>query len=177
MAELNHRDHTTILGPDTLIKGEMSFDSSVCILGRFEGRIISKGVLEIGESAICKASIDAARVIVEGTVEGDIIARERLELHAGASVTGDIAAVKLIAAEGASFVGQCRVGESAIKPEATTAPAARPAATGLPVERPARRPAVAPITPSSSEIEATIAGFEAKLAEFGKAKPANGTLD
>ncbi len=167
------REHTTVLGPDCHIKGEMTFDSSVCLLGRFEGRIVSKGVLEVGESAVCKATIDAARVIVDGTVEGDILARERLELHTGASVLGDITAAKLVVAEGASFSGQCRVGESAVKAEGA---AATPTANGRPapalqVERPAPRRFV-PATPSPTEIEATIAGFEAKLAEFGKAKVA-----
>jgi cytoskeletal protein CcmA (bactofilin family) len=168
----DHRDHTTILGPDCHIKGEMTFDSSVCLLGKFEGRIVSKGVLEIGESATCKATIDAARVIVEGTVEGDILARERLELHPGASVIGDITAAKLVVAEGANFTGQCRVGDSAIKAETQTTTTANTNGKHTPalqVERPAPR-RFAPATPSPNEIEATIAGFEAKLAEFGKTK-------
>src|ERR1043165_3518778 len=112
---MSDREHTTVIGPDTHIKGEMMFETSACILGRFEGRIASKGELTIGDSAACKASIDATRIVVDGNIEGDIVARERLELNAGATINGDIVANKLIVAEGASFMGHCRVGEAAVK--------------------------------------------------------------
>jgi cytoskeletal protein CcmA (bactofilin family) len=167
----DHRDHTTIIGPDTHIKGEMVFESSACILGQFEGRITSKGTLEIGESSTCKASVDAARVIVEGTVEGDIIARDRLDLNAGAAVHGDITANKLVVAEGATFIGHCRVGEAAAKAEPTVKTMKPEGVLGFDRPRTAR-PAAAGVTPPANEIEATIAGFEAKLAEFSRSKNA-----
>lgn len=109
----------TVLGPDTHIKGEMFFSGSAQILGTFEGRITSKGEVFIGEGAMCKASVEAARVIVEGTVEGDITAHERAELHPSACVTGDLAARALIVAEGATFTGHFRVGcePASVKPE------------------------------------------------------------
>jgi cytoskeletal protein CcmA (bactofilin family) len=157
--------HTTIIGPDTHIKGEMVFESSACILGRFEGRIASKGELTIGDSANCKASIDAARVVVDGTVEGDIVARERLELNAGATINGDIVANKLIVAEGASFMGHCRVGEAAVK-------AAKEPSSSIPIETGrAAHAARTKNTPQPvGDIESTLAGFEAKLSEFSRTK-------
>lgn len=177
------REAITVIGPDTHIKGEMVFDSNACILGRFEGRIVSKGNLQIGESALCKASLDAQRIVVDGHVEGDIVAREKLELNAGATVNGDIYAAKLVVAEGATFIGNCRVGESAFKTE----PPAAKAEPAQPVAKPAGRQPVRAAQPAAREaahsngngngsgngdIEATLAGFEAKLAEFSRAKAA-----
>ena len=103
----------TIIGPDTRISGEMTFDKSARILGTFEGKITAKGEVQIGPTADCRAAIDAQRVIVDGTVTGPIHAHERLTLSPNARVTGDITAGTLIVAEGASFVGQCQVGPQA----------------------------------------------------------------
>jgi cytoskeletal protein CcmA (bactofilin family) len=104
----------------------MFFNGSAQILGTFEGRITSKGEVFIGEGAACKASIEAARVIVEGAVEGDITAHERAELHPTACVTGDLAARALIVAEGATFTGHFRVGVEPV----TAKPEKRPATSG-----------------------------------------------
>lgn len=166
MAE--RHDLQTVIGPDTQIKGEMVFEHNACILGKFEGRIVAKGRLEIGDTALCKASLDAQAIIVEGQVEGDILAREKLELRAGATVTGDIVATRLTVAEGASFVGHCRVGEQAANQP--VAPAVTQNGTGSARQAgPTTKPRVV-TTPAATDIEATLAGFESKLAEFGRAK-------
>ncbi|QOI99416.1 MAG: polymer-forming cytoskeletal protein [Phycisphaeraceae bacterium] len=109
--------HVTIIGRDARFKGEMAFDNSCKILGSFEGRIVSQGEIHIADGASCKASIEAKSVMVEGIVEGDVMARERLSLTAKAKVRGDIVAAALVVAEGASFVGQCKVGPAAAKGE------------------------------------------------------------
>ncbi len=165
---MGEQTHTTVIGPDTHIKGEMVFEHAACLLGRFEGRITSKGELMIGETAACKASVDAARIIVDGGVEGDIVARERLELNPGAIVNGDIVAAKLVVAEGASFIGHCRVGEAAVK----AAKEAGATTGAIPIEqgRTGGKPGKAAAT--GADLESTLAGFEAKLAEFSRTKTA-----
>src|SRR4051812_28095255 len=104
------RNTTTVIGPDTHIKGEMVFDSTARILGTFEGRVIAKGEVQIGEGAQCKATVEGTTVVVDGLVEGDVQARERVQLNAKARVIGDIVSATLVVAEGASFTGHCRVG-------------------------------------------------------------------
>lgn len=105
----------TIIGRDAKIKGELSFDASAKILGTFEGKIIAKGEVVIGETATCRATVEAGNVIVDGPLEGDVIARDRLQLTAKAKVKGDITAGSLSVVEGASFVGHCKVGPEAVK--------------------------------------------------------------
>jgi cytoskeletal protein CcmA (bactofilin family) len=181
------RDSITVIGPDTQIKGEMTFESGACILGKFEGRIATRGELQIGETAVCKANIDAGRVVIDGAIEGDVVARERLELNAGATVAGDITAAKLVVAEGATFIGHCRVGEAAIK-QAGDAPAGvtgtKPTdpnhagpihietarvTTGRAARAAASHPAA---MPPVGDIESALAGFETKLAELGRSRTA-----
>lgn len=105
----------TVIGPDAQIKGEVSFNSPACILGEVDGSILGKGEITIGEGAHCKASVEGTIVTIDGTVEGDISATERLQLNASARVTGDLVAQTMSIAEGASFVGHCRVGATASK--------------------------------------------------------------
>jgi cytoskeletal protein CcmA (bactofilin family) len=109
---------TTVIGSDTHIKGEVTFESTARIHGTVEGQINTKGELQIAEGATCKAGIEAGKVLVEGTVEGDITAKERLELSAKSKVKGDITAARLVVAEGAVFSGHLTVGTDAGKPPA-----------------------------------------------------------
>jgi cytoskeletal protein CcmA (bactofilin family) len=115
--------HTTVIGPDTTIKGEMSFEGAARILGNFEGKISSKGELHIADGAVCKASVDAAKVTIDGTVEGNVSARERVELTAKAKMKGDLMTAKLLVAEGAIFSGHISVGPEAANRAAAGKPA------------------------------------------------------
>jgi len=105
----------TVIGPDTHIKGEMTFGSTARVLGTFEGTITAKGEVQIAEGATCRASIDAARISVDGVVEGNVTAHEKLTLNQQARLTGDLIAQTLIVAEGAQFSGHVAVGGDATK--------------------------------------------------------------
>ena len=150
----NIRNTTTVIGPDTHIKGEMVFDTTARILGTFEGRVIAKGEIQIGEGAACKAAVEGAVVIVDGLIEGDVQARERVQLNSKARVVGDIIASTLVVAEGASFTGNCRVGADVIK-------GGKPAVAGAAGQR---REASGPAASKPTELESTLAGLEARLA-------------
>ena len=156
MAELN-KNTTTVIGPDTHIKGEMVFESTARILGTFEGRVIAKGEIQIGEGAACKAAVEGAVIIVDGLIEGDVQARDRVQLNAKARVIGDITATTLVVSEGASFTGNCRVGPDAIK-------GARPNGAGTDAAKRSREAGSPVISGKPSELESTLAGLEARLA-------------
>lgn len=112
---MSEEGQVTIIGKDAKIKGELSFENSAKILGGFEGKISAKGEVIIGETANCRATVEAGTVIVDGPIEGDIIARDRIQLSPKAKVKGDIIAASLTVSEGASFVGHCKVGPEAVK--------------------------------------------------------------
>jgi cytoskeletal protein CcmA (bactofilin family) len=168
MANVNpNAQTTTVIGPDTHIKGEMVFDSTARILGTFEGRIIAKGEVQIGEGAACKAAVEGTTIIVDGVIEGDVLARERVQLNSKARVIGDVVATTLVVAEGASFHGNCRVGADAARTKpATDARAGRPAPLS---------PSIQPTVQSNpNEIEATLAGLEARLNGMSRREALNG---
>jgi cytoskeletal protein CcmA (bactofilin family) len=113
-------ENTTVIGAGTFIKGEMVFDADALILGTFEGKITTRGEIQIGQQATCKATIQGATVIVDGLVEGDIVGIERVQLNATARVIGNIVAAAMIMAPGAILNGQVRIGDL----EHASAPAA-----------------------------------------------------
>jgi cytoskeletal protein CcmA (bactofilin family) len=109
----NNTPEMTVIGADTTIKGEMFFEKSARILGNFEGKITAQGEVHIGNGANCNAAVEAEKIIVDGSVQGPLFARDRLTLTANAQVQGDLTAGTLVVAEGASFVGHCNVGPRA----------------------------------------------------------------
>lgn len=105
----------TVIGPDTHIKGDMTFENTARLLGSFEGRIAAKGELQIADSAVCRAAVEAGKVSIDGQVEGNVTARDRVELSAKARMKGDLIATKLVVVEGATFTGHVTVGPDAAK--------------------------------------------------------------
>jgi cytoskeletal protein CcmA (bactofilin family) len=102
----------TVIGRDASFKGEICDARRVSIFGTIEGTIVSVGDLHVGTGANCGATIEAERVVIDGRVHGDITATDVLTLDENAYVEGDIVAGTLVVKDGASFVGNCRVGTS-----------------------------------------------------------------
>ena len=105
----------TLIGSDVSIKGEMSFDGSMRIEGKVEGKIASKGRISFGQGAQVVAEVAVGEAKIEGTFKGNITAANRIELAATAHVLGDVRSTKLVIAEGATFVGNCHVSPEALK--------------------------------------------------------------
>ena len=100
----------TVIGADANFKGELSFDSAAKLLGKFEGTINSKGRIYVADGSTCRATVKAKEVSVEGHVEGNVEAIDRVEIKNKGAITGDITAARMIMAEGASIDGHCRIG-------------------------------------------------------------------
>jgi len=104
---------TTVIGADSYFKGELEFDKPARIIGRFDGKITGKGELQVTQAAALKADVESAVANIDGTVEGNITAKDSVKLNANGKVKGDITATKMQMAEGASFFGMCAVGPDA----------------------------------------------------------------
>ncbi len=104
------QEYGTIIGADANFKGEISFDSAAKVLGKFEGSIKSKGKVFIADGSQCKANVEAKEIAVEGNVEGNIEASDRLEIKPTGQIQGDIVAARMTMADGASLDGHVRIG-------------------------------------------------------------------
>lgn len=88
-------------------RGELEFEDTMRIDGRFIGRIRSKNELIVGESAHIEGDIHVGRVAISGTVVGTIRADQRIEIHRNGKVFSDVDTPALIVEEGAIFQGNC----------------------------------------------------------------------
>lgn len=91
-------------------KGSLKFGDRLRIDGRFEGELTSSGTLHVGPQGDVRADVDVGGAVVEGTVEGNITASDRIELRSTARMMGDVRASKLVVEEGVVFLGRCEVG-------------------------------------------------------------------
>ena len=115
MAETGTQDTPTILGPDAVFKGEITFEKGMRLLGRFEGKITSGGRVQVAKEAKMQADVEAATIVIEGEVKGNLNCTDRIELKQSARYEGDLRTSRLVVDEGAVFSGHVTVGPDAIK--------------------------------------------------------------
>ena len=109
MADMN-QDFATIIGADANFKGELTFESAAKLLGKFEGSINSKGRIHVADGSKCTATVKAKEISVEGQIDGNVEAMDRVEIKPKGSIIGDITAARMVMADGASIDGHCRIG-------------------------------------------------------------------
>jgi cytoskeletal protein CcmA (bactofilin family) len=91
----------------TDFKGEIAFQDTLRIDGKFEGSIRDGKLLIVGETADVNADIDVVTISVSGRLRGNVHARERIELHESARCQCNLETRVLVVEEGALFEGNC----------------------------------------------------------------------
>ena len=117
------------------VTGQLTFQGSARIDGSVEGEIHCHGKLTIGEGAEVRAKISSQIVIIQGRVEGNVTATEKIELMAPARLYGNMNTPRLIMTEGVVFDGDCSMGVAKQKSGVATTQsvsADKPAATPTP---------------------------------------------
>jgi cytoskeletal protein CcmA (bactofilin family) len=104
------------LGSDVEIKGNLKFTGELTFDGKIDGEIQTDGVLNLGDSAVVNGNINAQTVVVRGKINGNIVAKEKIEIKTKAELFGDIRASKLSVEEGVTFVGKTEVNPNKISP-------------------------------------------------------------
>lgn len=114
----------TIVGKNTIFKGNISGTGTIRIDGQFEGEINTKGNILIGETSKVTAQIKAMNATIAGTIYGNIDISEKLDLLPSAQIYGDIKVGVLSISDGAVFKGACEMrdkeGITAPKPKEKT---------------------------------------------------------
>ncbi len=157
----NMSEFETIVGKQTIIRGNLEGDEDLTVRGRVEGNITLTSTLIIEPNGIVKADIDVKNAVVSGIMVGNIIASEYVQINEDGRMAGDISAPRVIIVDGASFRGNVDMGDleaprkedvSASRPPVRPRPAFRsPAASGGSASKTAvqaRRPAPQPRPPA-----------------------------
>ncbi len=99
----------TLIGAETSFQGEINSSDSICIQGTFQGKLHSSGNVYINQSAWVQADIEAQYVAVHGTVQGNILAHEELNLGTTGRISGDVHTGTLTVNTGGILDGCCRM--------------------------------------------------------------------
>jgi cytoskeletal protein CcmA (bactofilin family) len=125
---------TSYFGKNLMIKGRVSGNGNVIILGGLDGEFDLRGRVKIAQPAKIKGEVKADVISVNGSVQGSLVAQERLHLDQTARIEGQITTPKLSISEGASVDGEITMSgrssqpskpdaaDSAPAPQNTTAP-------------------------------------------------------
>ena len=98
-----------VVGEKIQIRGDLTGEGDIQLMGGFHGTIDLVGTIVIGESAQVEADIAATNIIVGGHVKGNLIASGRVNLLPTGSVTGNVTTGSIAAAEGASLRGEIEI--------------------------------------------------------------------
>lgn len=84
----------TLIGAGTRIIGDVHFSGGFHVDGHIKGNIDappeSGATLSVSDAGVVEGSVAVPNVILNGTVKGDILAHDRVELGATARVTGNV---------------------------------------------------------------------------------------
>jgi len=125
---------TGFVGEGVEMQGEIAFKDTLRVDGKVRAKISSEGELVIGPTGDVEGEITVAAVTVSGRLRGTLRVKERLEVHGGGRVEGDILLGRpgLIVHDGGVVEAQIQMGT--IKEEAAERPGAAGARKGSAVE-------------------------------------------
>lgn len=100
----------TLIGAGTRIIGDVQFAGGFHVDGHVKGNVDappdSGATLSVSDSGVVEGSVAVPNVILNGTVKGDILAHERVELGATARVTGNVYYALIEMEMGAEITGK-----------------------------------------------------------------------
>jgi len=102
-------DLNALLGRGSEFEGKLTFEGTVRIDGKFTGSIVTSDVLVVGEGAKISAEITCGTIIVHGEVNGNIRAKNAVELHHPAKYRGNVETPSLMVEKGVIFEGQSKM--------------------------------------------------------------------
>jgi cytoskeletal protein CcmA (bactofilin family) len=97
---------STYIGKSLLIKGEVSGSEPIHVEGRIEGPIsLPSSHLDIRRDGVVMSNVQAAEVVVQGTFHGKLMVSDRVEIHNGGSLIGEVTAGRVSIEDGACLQG------------------------------------------------------------------------
>lgn len=84
----------TLIGTGSILQGDLEFTGGLRVDGHIKGHVIAqdgnKGTIVLSETGVIEGDINVPHVVINGTVNGNIVSSGHVELQVNAKVTGDI---------------------------------------------------------------------------------------
>src|SRR5215469_1550146 len=122
MSTTPNSNSKNVLNSDVELTGNLKFTGELTFDGKLDGDISSEGVLTLGDNAVIRGNLNVNSVVVRGKVNGNVSAREKIEIKAKAELFGDVRAPRLVIEEGVTFVGKSEVNPNKAAPAAPPTP-------------------------------------------------------
>ncbi len=106
---LDRARFTATLGSGMLLRGTLRSADSLLVCGQVEGNAIVAGSFVLAENGYWQGNITASHVVIAGEVCGNVTARAKLEMRAGARILGYLKSPVIAMAEGAVHDGEVRM--------------------------------------------------------------------
>jgi len=103
------RGPTTYIGSGSKICGKLTGKGAYVFCGEVEGDCEIEGPVTLAQGGHWKGTLKATDVIIAGTVDGDVVAEQRVEIAGTARVAGGISGQSIAVAEGAIIEGEIKV--------------------------------------------------------------------
>jgi cytoskeletal protein CcmA (bactofilin family) len=95
----------SFIGKNSEFTGDINTKGTIRVDGKLNGNVIADWVL-IGEKAQIKGNVNVGGLVVGGTVEGNVNAKEVAEIKQKGIIKGDIVTSKLLVIEGGILEGR-----------------------------------------------------------------------
>ena len=112
----NSEEINVFWGKNSLFEGKMTSEGIFRLDGKVQGEIFHRGTLIIGETAVIKGKLEVNALILNGRVEGEVTAKERVEIDSNGKLYGTIFTPILVIQDGGILEGNCRM-ETKSNPE------------------------------------------------------------
>jgi len=105
----NLEETNVYLGKNSFFEGRLTLEGVFHLDGKVQGEIFHKGILIMSETGIVKGKVEVSALILNGVVEGEVIAKERIEIHSRGRLLGTISTPILVVQDGGVFDGNCKM--------------------------------------------------------------------
>src|SRR5256885_13387483 len=115
----SNNNSKNVLNSDVDLKGTLKFTGEMTFDGKLDGDISSDGILQLGDNAVIKGNLNVNSVVLRGKINGNVTAKEKVDIKSKTELFGDVRAPKLVIEEGVTFVGKTEVNPNKVAPSAT----------------------------------------------------------
>ena len=122
MDKSNTAGSTSLLSKKFNIVGEIEGNEDMHVEGRFKGSIKITGNILVGPTGVVDANVEAENIIIQGKINGNVLARHQLEIQSMGQLIGDCSAQSIDIKEAAIFEGRSSMLKSAASPGPSTQP-------------------------------------------------------
>jgi cytoskeletal protein CcmA (bactofilin family) len=118
------------LGKNVTVKGQIFAREDLTIDGEVEGTVeCHEHRLTIGPNARVQASLKAREIVIQGSIQGNVEAADKIDIKKEAKLVGDIKTSRIVIEDGAYFKGSIDISKATPAAKPGPAPAAQPPAS------------------------------------------------